>query len=127
MTHTKCNIPCEKYLNIIYNLDHRKALTKFRISAHALPIEIGRRNGIERHKRFCNLCPANIMGDEFHIVACCKNDEISELRNSVIQQLKILVPQIEMFSIKDAFFYLFSCCDLSTIGIIAPFIYKIRV
>ena len=64
------------------------------------------------------------MGDEFHIVACCTNEKISELRNSVIQQLKIVVPQIEMFSIKDAFFYIFSC-DLSTIGIIAPFIYKI--
>ncbi len=58
-------IKYEKYLNEL-SVDQRRAITKIRLSAHDLPIEKGRRQNIPRHKRYCNMCPAIRVGDEFH-------------------------------------------------------------
>ena len=49
----KNNFGFEKYLDKIKNFEQRRTLTRFRISAHKLAIEIGRYKGIPRHDRIC--------------------------------------------------------------------------
>ena len=45
----------EPYLNI-GNGNHRKAITKLRLSSHKLEIELGRWNKITRDERICRSC-----------------------------------------------------------------------
>ena len=64
----KRELKFEKYLTLLpKNL--RINFTKFRLSNHKLPIEIGRHQGIERADRKCNLC--EIVGDEYHAIFQC--------------------------------------------------------
>ena len=46
-------------------------MIKFRCSNHKLPIEQGRKFGIERENRICNKCDLNSVGDEFHLIFEC--------------------------------------------------------
>ena len=46
-------------------------LIKFRCSNHKLPIEQGRKFGIERIERLCTKCNMNSIGDEFHLIFEC--------------------------------------------------------
>lgn len=62
--------------------EHSHILCKFRTSNHRLPIEQQRYSNIERHKRYCNLCDENIVGDEFHYVLECKT--LIPLRNKYL-------------------------------------------
>ena len=41
----KCNFGFENYLSIVRSFEHRKNMTKLRISAHKLQIEVGRYQG----------------------------------------------------------------------------------
>ena len=56
----------ENYLQILTPPKFRKALTRFRISAHSLAIESGRHNNIERNERKCIYCNMNVIESEFH-------------------------------------------------------------
>ena len=66
----KESITLEKYL-LFLPFKYRKALTKFRMSNHNLPIETGRHRGIPREKRICPICNLNSVGDEFHYITQC--------------------------------------------------------
>ena len=46
----------ESYVNNVSNYEHRAVIAKFRISAHFLPIEIGRMQQIPRSQRTCTMC-----------------------------------------------------------------------
>ena len=56
----------ENYLQILTTPKFRKALTRFRISAHSLAIESGRHNYIERNERKYIYCNMNVIEREFH-------------------------------------------------------------
>ena len=47
-----------------------------RKSGHRIPIEYLQKNGIERDKRYCNLCDENEIGTEQHVVVDCNNKDI---------------------------------------------------
>ena len=55
----------EPYLNI-GNVNHRKALTKLRLSSHKLEIEVGRWNKITRDERSCRSCELGKVENETH-------------------------------------------------------------
>ena len=57
-------------------------LIKFRSSCHKLEIELGRRIGIIREKRFCKSCDMNVLGDEFHFVMECSS--YSDIRDTFL-------------------------------------------
>ena len=59
-------------------------ITKFRLSNTKLPIETGRYHNIERNRRYCTLCEANCIGDEYHLVFECKNVNIVNIRTKYI-------------------------------------------
>ena len=56
-------------------------LCKFRLSNCKLPIVRGRYNNIPRKQSFCDFCDENILGDEFHILLKCTNEQIKDLRS----------------------------------------------
>lgn len=58
-------------------------ITKFRLSNIRLPIEIGRWYNIPKEQRMCNFCRESI-GDEYHILFICQNENIVQLRNKYI-------------------------------------------
>ena len=57
-------------------------LIKFRCSNHKLPIELGRKFGIERNERLCTKCNMNSIGDEFHLIFECPSLQVE--RNKFI-------------------------------------------
>ncbi len=61
-----CSIEFESYLSQVKIVKHRQAVTRFRISAHRLPIETGRYAHIEHNLRLCPICNSNETGDEYH-------------------------------------------------------------
>ncbi len=57
----------------------------------------GRFRGLERNKRFCNLCSDNCLGDEYHVLFECKNISIIESRKKCLPRL--FVNHLSMFKL----------------------------
>ncbi len=68
----------EKYLTKLKKCE-RILITKFRTCNNRLPINTGRYQGIDREDRICNKCNDGV-GDEFHLLFECTDEEISRLR-----------------------------------------------
>jgi len=64
----KRELKFEKYL-VLLPTNLRINFTKFRLSNHKLPIELGRHLDIERSERTCHLC--EIISDEYHAIFEC--------------------------------------------------------
>ena len=60
----------ELYLEL-QNVKNRNVIRNIRISTHKLNIETGRYQGIERDKRFCDLCKLNKTESEEHFLIEC--------------------------------------------------------
>ena len=122
LSNIKSCIKYEKYLDVINNTEHRKAITKLRISGHDLPIEKGRALKIPRHERHCKLCPSNNVGGEFHVLMECTNIKLQAFRDEVLDKITNIIPQFRMLPMKEKFIYVLSCCDMSCTRIVAPYI-----
>lgn len=72
-SHLKQDFQYSDYLSIITNKLYRSIITKFRISAHSLRIEIGRygQNRLERNERTCEVCQSRDIEDEYHMIFIC--------------------------------------------------------
>ena len=70
----------ESYISGVEYYKYRSAITKFRISAHNLPIEKGRWEGIDKTERKCKKCINNDVGDEKHYILYCNAPDIAKLR-----------------------------------------------
>ncbi len=83
--HLKPDFKIEKYL---LNLDQslRTVLCKLRTNNTRLPKVVGRykKPKIERHKRYCQLCDCNLLGDEFHLIFECNHERVVHFRNKYI-------------------------------------------
>ena len=63
----------EPYLDVVENYEHRKCLSRFRLSNHKLEIELGRHKRKPVNERLCNMC--NVIEDETHfLINCSKHD-----------------------------------------------------
>lgn len=80
----------EPYLHLVKNQSHRRALTKFRISAHTLAIEQGRYKNIPPEKRICPNCNLNKVEDELHFLIECPNNEFN--RNEFLKSCEEHIP-----------------------------------
>ena len=60
----------ETYLNID-NDNHRKAITKLRLSSHKLEIEVGRWKKLTRKERICRCCQLGMVENETHFLFEC--------------------------------------------------------
>ena len=84
----------EPYINKVKYYKYRSAITKFRISAHSLPIERGRWTSVHRNKRICPLCIGNDLGDEKHYIFHCTNVNLVEIREKFSDEIYKTSPEI---------------------------------
>ena len=61
----------------LIKLDKSERITfcKFRAGNHKLPIITGRHTNIARENRICPKCNGNFIGDEFHLLFVCQNND----------------------------------------------------
>ena len=81
----------EKYLDDIKCVKVRTAITKLRLSNHALMIEKGRHLNIDKNLRFCPFCPG-IIEDEQHFITRCP--QYRHLRTELLKDAKVFIPSI---------------------------------
>jgi hypothetical protein len=74
----KSELKLEKYL-ISLDINMKINLTKYRLSNHKLPVEIGRHNNIIRSEIICEYCKDDI-GDEYHYMFVCPKFEQERLK-----------------------------------------------
>jgi hypothetical protein len=81
----KCKFGFENYLSIVRSFEHRKNITKLRISAHKLQIEVGRYQGTLLQNRVCHRCNTGEIDDEIHyLLKCVKfTQERAELNDQI--------------------------------------------
>ena len=79
----KTNFEFENYMLNLKNL-HCKLLIKFRLCNHKFSIEKGRYNNIERHRRYCDICNEDKLGDEYHVLMECKHPILINVRKRTI-------------------------------------------
>ena len=80
------------------NKNYRRALTRLRVSAHKLNIEIGRqrRPYIPRHQRLCLYCNCGDIDDEIHFLLKCNFH--AEARHSLFQLIASYLPLQELIN-----------------------------
>ena len=116
----KQNYGFETYLSNIKDIHLRRSVTKFRISAHQLPIEVGRYHNIPKSQRLCGLC--NAVGDEKHYILHCKNVKISTARVRCTQQISRKITVFNKLDNNSKFLYIMLCSDVSIQNDIAHFL-----
>ena len=80
----KTSLKFEKYLTEISG-NYRRLIIRFRLCNHKLTVENGRYNNIERHRRYCDLCNCNVLGDEYHTLMECRNITVLNSRKRVMK------------------------------------------
>ena len=75
-------------------------MTRFRISAHRLPIETGRYVNIEHNLRLCPICNLHVheVGDEYHYFLRCNNKKLEKLRENFLNELLQINCKFDQFS-----------------------------
>ena len=66
----KTNTVLEPHLALNFNVKHKKAISRFRLSNHTLMIEKGRHLKIEKTERKCYFCKEKIENEEHFLVNC---------------------------------------------------------
>lgn len=69
--HLVDNLTLQQYLCKYIPKRNRIALTRLRLSAHALYIETGRYRNIVRNERICRICNSEDIEDEYHFLFIC--------------------------------------------------------
>jgi len=85
--HRLCkNICCfEEYLTYLPSILRQRVL-KFRLSNHRLPIQQRRSLGIPRDERICTVCDSGEVGDEFHYLLNCSNENVKRNRTKYVDK-----------------------------------------
>ena len=125
LVQVKNNFAFEDYLHEICNVKHRQAITKMRISAHKLPVESGRYTKTPYEDRVCTLCQSNEIGDEFHYLLSCSNQNISETRNTFLNELYGINSSFRLFGTNNLFLYILNIHDKSIMKIVAKYFHDI--
>ena len=118
----KKNYNQEFYLHSIGSAVIRRAVSKLRLSDHKLPIEIGRRNKSPVCDRVCGKCSMDEVGDEFHFIIKCKNQEIQSHRQEMFEKIVKIIPTFISLNDNSKFLYIFSLIDKSVTAVTCKFI-----
>ena len=60
----------EKHLTLTFNLKHKIAISRFRLSNHTLMIEKGRHLKLHKDERKCYFCKDKIENEEHFLIKC---------------------------------------------------------
>ena len=104
-----------EYLTSCSNPNAKSAISKFRLSAHNLPIEVCRYINIGREDRLCPFCN-NSIGDEKHYLVECKDPLFAKIREPVISYINRNFPSFCLLDPTDKATFLLSCEDPSSIS-----------
>ena len=113
--HIKQSFGYSPYLSVYREEKQRRALSRFRISAHNLPIETGRYvkpKKIPRSLRTCPLCTKSV-GDESHYLLHCPSDPFPPLRQPLLASLTHKFPLLRSMSDRDKVSLILNNTDLS--------------
>ena len=116
----------EGYLDAV-PLEDRRAITKFRLSCHRLPIEVLRytkKKKVEKEERLCEICPQGEIGDEWHYLLSCNNIQMDKARREFITTIKNIVPQCTKMDTKQIITY---CMNMGDHNIQLPTAIYIKV
>jgi hypothetical protein len=110
------------FVSVIGNFEHRRCLTKLRISTHRLHIETGRYQGIPPHQRLCEQCDSGEVEDEIHFLLCCSKfrEELQQLFRTISQSCNNFL----QLNPQEKFYWLMTCEDVSVLKELCHFIYK---
>ena len=121
LTSVKTVYGIEPYLYNLQNPSDRKAVTKYRISAHKLPVESGRYLNIDRQERYCKFCHVYV-GDENHCLLRCFHPALTMLRKTFLNDIYRINPQVKSLPRDCLFVYLLSFKDKSIMHNTAKYI-----
>ena len=116
----KPDIEFESYLTQVKNVKHRQVVTRFRISAHKLPIESGRYANIERNLRLSSICNLQEIGDEYHYFSNCENEKLKKLRKQFLKELIDINCNFSSLGLNELFLYCVSMNDENIIITLQP-------
>ena len=81
----------EDYLTYLPSIIRQRGL-KFRLSNHKLPNQQRRSLGIPRDERICTVCSSGEVGDEFHYLLNCSNENAGETVLSMLINIIHIIP-----------------------------------
>jgi hypothetical protein len=110
----------EKYLIIIKNKNHRKALTRLRVSNHKLKIETGRHQGINIEQRTCDVC--KVLEDEKHFITEC--EKFKEARQKLYDVTINMCQNFENLNNDDKLVYLMTNENEEVLKELGLFVYE---
>ena len=110
----------EPYITCIKNVNHRKALSKFRLSNHQLMIEVGRHKKIPKLQRFCPFCPSPVIEDEIHFLINCPLYD--PLRRDIYDICLELKPTLPFYTDEQTFLFMMTSTNLYRV--LAKFIHE---
>lgn len=87
----KTEFGLEKYLLRLNQCD-RLYIAKLRCSNLKIPIETGRWTKVPKEERICHLC-GNGLGDEFHYLFVCENEDLKKFRKKYIPSYYTVTPR----------------------------------
>ncbi len=99
----------ENYLDFQTKFSLRKNITKLRISAHKLEIEIGRYKNIPVQNRICKRCNLNKVEDEQHIITSCS--KYDQYREMLMNRLSEIFVDFDSLRDQEKFFLIMKCND----------------
>ena len=119
----KSRVKFESYFHQVDKLNHRKSLTRFRMSNHSLMIEKGRhlRPKLERGERKCFICKTDVE-DEFHFVTKCSL--YTGERKCLFNTFSNKCNNFESMTEKQRFIYIFSNEDIDLARALSKFLFR---
>jgi hypothetical protein len=114
------NFRREIYLNEVENKNHRRYLTKFRISVHNLEIEIGRYKNKPRDERLCSGC----LKVEIEVNFLFECNSYSTLRDDFTNSISSIVPNYLKLNNDQNLIYLMTCEDKNILRPTSLFIFN---
>ena len=86
----------EKYLTYLLAILRQRVL-KFRLCNHRLPIQQRRSLVIPRDERICTVCDSGEVGDEFHCLLNCFNENVNRNRTKYVDKYYTYHPSVPKF------------------------------
>ena len=79
----------ESYISAVEYYKYRSAITRFRISAHNLPLKKGRWEGVNKTECKCKKCINNDGWDEKHCILHCNAPDVVKLKAMFFKDNKL--------------------------------------
>ena len=119
----KQNFISEPYLTLVLNENHRKSITRLRVSSHHLAIETGRwqKPKVDEKLRLCTSC--RVIEDELHFLCHCRINrrERATLKNELFANMS---SNLFLLLHENLFHYLMTSTDQTVLRALGKFVFN---